>query len=325
MIPKKLKRGDEIRVISPALSLSIISKKIRELATKRLNELGFKLTFSTNSEEIDEFNSSSIKSRINDLHEAFSDNNVKGILTAIGGSNSNQILRYIDYEIIKSNPKVLCGYSDITALQNAIYTKTKLVTYSGPFFSTLGMAKGLDYTLGYFKKCVTSSRAFDVKPSRLWSDDSWYIDQERRKFIKSKGYLAINTGNAEGKIIGGNLCTFNLLQGTEYMPKLKDSILFIEDDDVTRAQVFDRDLQSLIHQPGFDGVKGILIGRFQKESKISDRTLTKIIKTKKELDTIPVLANIDFGHTTPHITYPIGGIAKLSAENRGIKLTIIKH
>lgn len=90
--------------------------------------------------------------RIKDLHEAFLDNNVKMILTAIGGYNSNQLLRYIDYDIIKNNPQIICGFSDITALLNAIYTKSGLVTYSGPHFSNFGMNKGLEYTIRYFNE-----------------------------------------------------------------------------------------------------------------------------------------------------------------------------
>ena len=145
MMPAKLKKGSKIRVISPSRSLSIISMENRDDAIKRLGEIGLSISFSENAEEFDEFNSSSIKSRVNDIHEAFSDSAVDGILTSIGGFNSNQLLRYLDYDLIQSNPKVLCGYSDITALSNAIYTKTGLVTYSGPHFSTFGMLKGLDY------------------------------------------------------------------------------------------------------------------------------------------------------------------------------------
>jgi muramoyltetrapeptide carboxypeptidase LdcA involved in peptidoglycan recycling len=325
MLPKRLKSGDEIRVISPAISLSAISKEIREIAINTLKNLELNITFSRNSEEIDEFKSSSIQSRIEDIHEAFKDRSVKAILTAIGGSNSNQLLRYLDYDLIKANPKIFCGYSDITAIGNAIYAKTKLVTYYGPNFSTFGMSKGLDYTTKYFKKCLSSSKPFAVNAADSWSDDNWLIDQEKRKFIKNDGYFRINSGTAEGKIIGGNLCTLNLLHGTEYMPKLKDSILFLEDDEVSNAQTFDRDLQSLIHQPGFKYVKGIAIGRFQKASNISTNKLIKIIKTKKELNNIPVIANIDFGHTTPQITFPIGGTVKLSAEDKNINLEIIKH
>lgn len=95
-------------------------------------------------------NSSSIQSRVEDLHNAFLDKNVKAILTCIGGFNVNQILEYIDYSIIKNNPKIICGFSDITALINAIFAKTGLVTYHGTHFSSFGFEKDIEYTNQYF-------------------------------------------------------------------------------------------------------------------------------------------------------------------------------
>jgi len=325
MIPNKLKKGDEIRVISPARSMAIIDKESRKTAIERLTNLGFKVTFSKNVEEKDEFNSSSIKSRVEDLHEAFRDKNVKGILTTIGGFNSNQLLKYLDFNLIKKNPKILCGFSDITALQNSILSKTGMITYYGPHFSSFAMKKGFDYTLECFKKCIIENKEINILPSKEWSDDAWYIDQDKRDFIKNNGYLVINEGSAEGTIIGGNLCTFNLLHGTEFMPSLKNSILFLEDDDVSNDVTFDRDLQSIIHQPGFSGVKGIVIGRFQKKSEVTNEKLIKIIKTKEELKNIPVIANADFGHTTPICTFPIGGKAIFMANKKEVSLKIIEH
>ncbi|MFA6420550.1 MAG: S66 peptidase family protein, partial [archaeon] len=291
MIPKKLSKGDEIRVISPALSMAIISDSTKKIANEWFRQNNLKLSFSKHVSEIDEFRSSSIELRLIDLHEAFLDKNVKAILPTIGGFNSNQLLKYIDYKLIKRNPKILCGYSDITALSNAIYAKTGLVSYSGPLYSTFGIKYGNEYTQENFKKCLMSEKKFKIEPSEKWSDDAWYIDQEKRDFIKNEGWNIINPGKAKGTIVGGNLCTFNLLQGTEFMPSLKNTILFIEDDADTNPVNFDRNLQSLIHQPGFNQVKAIIIGRFQKQSKISNETLKKILSTKKELQEIPIISN----------------------------------
>ncbi|MFZ3054774.1 MAG: S66 peptidase family protein [Minisyncoccales bacterium] len=323
--PQKLKKGDEIRVIAVSRSFSILSEEVIKIANERLSELGFKVTFGKYIMESDEFFSSSIESRIKDLHDAFLDKNVKAVFTVIGGYNANQILRYIDWDIIKNNPKIFCGFSDVTALNNSIYHKTGLVNYSGTHYSTFGQKLHFDYTLDYFKKCLLSEDEFSIVLSGDWSDDAWYENQEDRNLIKNKGYLVINEGEAEGTIIGGNLCTLNLLQGTEYFPNLSNSILFIEDDELTSSLTFDRDLQSLIHQPGFETVKGLVIGRFQKVSKVSDENLIKIIKTKKELNSIPVVANVDFGHTTPMITFPIGGEAKITVKNKETEIKIVRH
>ena len=326
--PSKLKVGDEIRVIAPARSLGIISDEIRKIANQRFGDLGLKLSFGKHVEEMDEFKSSSFKSRLKDLHQAFADNSIKAIITVIGGFNSNQLLDYIDWNLLKKNPKILCGYSDITVLNNAIYAKTGIVTYSGPHYSTFGMKNYFDHTLDYFKKCLFSNKPFEVLPSEYWTDDMWYQNQEKRKPIENKGFLAINQGNSSGTILASNLCTFNLLQGTKYFPPLKNSILFLEEDNLERnytAVGFDRNLQSLIHQKYFKGVKGVVIGRFQKESEISEDVIKKIIKSKKELEKIPVVANVDFGHTDPRITFPVGGIAEMSVKKSGIKIKIIKH
>jgi muramoyltetrapeptide carboxypeptidase LdcA involved in peptidoglycan recycling len=324
--PQKLKKGDEIRVIVSSSSFSLLSEETIKIANERLSELGLKVTFGKHIMETDEFLSSSIESRIEDLHEAFLDKNVKAIFTVLGGFNANQLLRYIDWDIIKKNPKIFCGYSDVTILNCSIFQKTGIVNYYGPHYSTFGQKLHFDYTLDYFKKCILLEEKFSINHSDDWSDDFWYKNQEDRNLIKNKGYLIINDGEAEGTIIGGNLCTFNLLQGTEYFPTLSsNTILFLEDDELSNPVTFDRDLQSLIYQPGFEMVKGLVIGRFQKVSNMSDENLIKIIKTKKELNGIPIIANVDFGHTDPKITFPIGGEAKIIVENSKIKIEIIKH
>lgn len=325
IIPEKLKKGDLVRIIAPACSLGIISKENREIANQRFEEMGLRLSFGKHVEKIDEFNSSSINSRIEDLHDAFADPEVKAIFPAIGGFNSNQLLRYIDWELIRNHSKVFCGYSDITALNNAIYAKTGLVNYSGPVYSTFAEKKNFEYTLETFKKCIFSDESFEVKHSDMWSDDSWYMDQEHRNLIRNEGSLVINEGIAEGVLLGGNLCTLNLLQGTEYMPSLEDSILFLEDDETSKIVDFDRNLQSLIHLLRFGGVKGIVIGRFQKASETTNELITKMIRMKRELDRIPVIANVDFGHTQSMITFPIGGTVKIEVAGSVANIAIVKH
>lgn len=325
IFPEKLKKGDKVVVIAPSDSLSFISEAVKLIANDRFAEMGLELSFGKNVNEVNEFDSSSIESRISDLHEAFADKSIKGVFVAFGGFNSNHLLRYIDWNIIQNNPKVFVGYSDITALQNAIYAKTGLVTYSGPLYSTFGQKLYFDYTLEYFKKCVLSEKEFDVLPSESWGDDGWFLDQEKRQLLKNDGWWVINEGSAQGSILGGNICTFNLLQGTEYLPDISDSILFLEDDSDSKAVNFDRDLQSIVHLPNFNKVRGIVIGRFQNTSAIKVEHLIKIIKSKKELDHVAILANVDFGHTNPMITFPIGGEIQLVVSNKKSVLKIVKH
>lgn len=330
VFPKKIGRGSHIRVISPARSFKLISEETRQIALAHFEELGIKVSYALRTDEMNEFVSSSIESRVVDLHEAFSDPTVDAILTAIGGFNSNTILDYVDYELIKKNPKILCGFSDITALCNAIHAKTGLVTYSGTHFSSFGMKKGFEYSLEYFKKCFFSEEPYEVIASKEWSDDAWFMDQEKREFIQNDGYWILNKGKeetVEGTIIGGNLCTLNLLQGTEYMPDLESNILFIEDNFMTKMDLmeFDRNLTSLLQQKSLKNLKALVIGRFQKDSVVVREKLQVIINNKKELKNISIIANVDFGHTTPLITFPLGGSAKLEWREDRYIISVIKH
>lgn len=328
MIPAKLKVGDEVRVIAPARSLAIISQEVRAIATERFTKLGLKLSFGKHVDECDDFKSTSIAARTEDLYNAFLDPNVKAVITVIGGFNCNQLLSDLDYELIRKNPKIFCGYSDITALQNAIFAKTGLVTYSGPHFSTFGMKERFDFSLNHFVRCLFESAPIELIASEFWSDDPWFAKQDERNFLPNGGYRVLRRGTAEGTILGGNLCTFNLLHGSSYMPKLENSVLFLEDDDAVghfTPMEFDRNLQSILHQPGAESILGLVIGRFQKKAGVTAELLNQIVASKNELRGKPVIAEVDFGHTDPLITFPIGGRVRIEAAVQGAKITILEH
>lgn len=328
IFPSKLKPGDEVRVIAPSRSLGVVSNVNKLLAIDALESLGVRVMFGQHVDEEDMMHSSSIESRIADLHNAFQDKNVKAILAVIGGSNSNQLLKYIDYDLIKKNPKIFCGFSDITALQNAIFHKTGLVTYSGPQFSSFAMKKGFEYTLDFFKKIVFEDEPIELTCSSLWSDDAWYIEQDNRLFHKNEGYWVIHPGIAKGTLIGGNISTILLLHGTPYLPLPENAILFLEADNITEGQgvwEFDRALQAILCQTYFSRVKAVVFGRFEEKFGMSLEKLKFIIDSKPELQSIPIIANADFGHTTPIFTFPIGGMCHLHAEGSGNVKLILEH
>jgi len=323
IVPDCLKAGDKVMVIAPARGIKIIGQDCREIARERLEKLGLEVVFAPNTtdENWDYTGSASVEKRVADIHTAFTDKSVKAILTMIGGFNSNQLIRHLDYDLIKNNPKIFCGFSDITALHGAIRAQTGLETYYGPHFSSLGMKYGCDYTLAHFIKMLVEGEVDEVTPSEIWSDDLWFLDQEKREFEANEGYWNIQSGTAEGEINGGNLCTFNLLLGTEYRPAFKkDTILFVEDTESCGLVEFERNLQALIYQPDFGNVKGLVIGRFQKGSKVDRAGLEYILSTKPELKGMPILANVDFGHSAPLLTIPLGGTAKLENDKLTIKL-----
>ncbi len=231
-------------------------------------------------------------------------------MACIGGFNANEILPYLDYELIKANPKILCGYSDITALLNAVHAKTGLVTYHAPHLAAFGFLNEREYTEKYFSECMMSDNSIAVTPSET-----------------AQGYTTIQEGKCEGEIIGGNLCTLNLLQGTPYMPDIKNKVLFLEDDNIMGDYFvceFDRNLQSLLQISGADTIKGIVFGRFDESCKMTEDVVKAIIKDKVSLD-IPIVFGVDFGHVFPMVSFPIGGKVGLSANNSGIDIQITEH
>lgn len=314
IIPERLKKGDKIMIVAPARGLKLIGADCRQIAEERLADLGLKVEFAPNTtdENFDLTGSASVEKRVVDLMTAFADKSVKAVLTVIGGFNSNQMVRYLDYDVIRQNPKIFMGFSDITALHAAIYAQTGLVTYYGPHYSSLGMKKGCEYTLENMVKALFEGGKREILPSAEWSDDLWFLDQDKRKFVKNDGWWQIQGGEAKGTIIGGNLCTFNLHLGTSYRPKFeKDTILFLEDDEESKLVNFERNLQALINQDDFKNVKGLVIGRFQNASKVTREGLEFILKNKPALKNMPIIADVDMGHTTPINTIPLGGYAEI--------------
>ena len=212
------------------------------------------------------------------------------------------MLDYLDYDLIKSNPKVFCGFSDFTALNNGIYAKTGLITYSGPFFGSFAY-DNIEYMIEYFKKMICSNNEVSINDKKM---------------------VSLQCGESEGVVIGGNLSTINLLFGTEYMPSLKNSIIFLENDSDTINSddlTFRRIFQSLIHQNNFKYIKGIVFGDFQKpednnNSYVNIEKIKYIIELHEEkLKNIPIICNANFGHTQPIFTFSIGGKANIISED----------
>ncbi|KAI8894443.1 muramoyltetrapeptide carboxypeptidase [Globomyces pollinis-pini] len=309
--------------------MCMISDSVAKIATERLEEMGFKVTFGKNVSNScpNQVQSSPIEDRIEDLHDAFKDQTVQGILTVIGGFNSDQIISKIDYDLIRSNPKVFCGYSDITTLSNAFLAKAGLVTFSGPHWSSFGMELGLEYTIQEFTGRLMKSKPDEwetIQPSLRWRDDPWYMDQKMVNVFDNEGHQIIRQGTGEGLIIGGNLITTCHLAGTPYLLIPESFILFAEDTFEETMVNFDQQLQHLLLIPGFkEGLKGIVIGRFQMGSNMNAEKISKIISIKSEIaSNIPIIYGCDFGHTSPHTVVPIGGFCRLQLSNTTKKIEV---
>ena len=308
---KKLKKGDHIRVVSPSSSIqSIGGFDANVRAKEKLEELSFNVSFSSNYFEHDLFDSASIASRVEDLHEAFLDPSVDAILATIGGFNCNELLPYLNYDLIAQNPKIICGYSDTTALLNAIYAKTGIQTYMGPSYSSFKMKEGQEYQSQSWLKAVTQDD-YDLVPSKEWSSDPWYDPTQPRHFMPTE-WKVYNAGKASGTIIGGNLSTFSLLRGTPYAPQAENYILFVEEAEGYPPEHFLREFAALLQ--AYPNPQAVIIGRFPKECEMTEEILLAILDKHPLLKTIPVLYDVDFAHTQPLFTITIGGQVTLDTE-----------
>lgn len=309
MIPARILPGDEIRVIAPSRSLSVIWPVMYDGAVEYWKERGHHVTFGRRSRELEDFMSPSIDAKVDDIHEAFADPQVKMVISCIGGFNCNHILPSLDYNLIARNPKILCGYSDVTALLNAVHAKTGLVTYHGPHFSTFGLDKDREYTWRAFNDCLMRAESVQVVPSAAAGE-----------------YTVLQPGCCEGPIIGGNLCTLNLLQGTPYMPDLRGKVLFLEDDNIMGEYFcyeFARNLASLLQCKGAEEIAGIVFGRFEESCGMTADVMRRIIRGVAP-ENIPIIFGADFGHVFPMITFPIGGRVRVEAGERAA-ITLLEH
>lgn len=322
LYPSPLQSGDTVMVIAPSSPSTYIRENVMQTAKQRFDDLGLHAVFAPNFHS-DLFISTpeSIQNRVDDIHTAFADKTVKGIFTILGGHHCNQLLDLLDFDLIKNNPKVFCGFSDITALNNAILSQTGLVTFCGPHYSSFGMLHGFEFTMDAFKKAIMHEDDFDISVSTEWSDDPWYRDQENRTFIKNAGAVVMHDGTAHGHLIGGNLSTFALLQGTKYMPSdFDDIILFIEDDSESSEDTFIRQLNGVLMQDFANKIRGILVGRFQKETNPNTLTIYQTIQNR--MPNVPVIMDLDFGHTTPLLTIPTGAWCEINASDNNFEITI---
>jgi len=322
ILPKRLKKGDQVRVIAPAESFSKkFGESLRRRGIERLNELGLEVSFGKYVDEPGPFKSASREHRLEDLHEAFEDDAVHAILSANGGSSANQLLKYIDYELIKKKPKIFCGLSDITELTSAIYTKTNLVTYYGPHFTMLGASDHLGHVLKNMKKMFFSEAAFEVQNSDYYLNSEW--EKER---ILNEGFWTLNEGETEGICIGGNMLTMNFLLGYDYVPDLAGKILFLEENKVIDYRGIQKELQQILDHPQAGQIKGIIISRFQRESQMSRELLEIMVNSKEVLKNVPVVGNANCSHTIPMSTFPFGGKIRFEAKaGDRVKIEILEH
>lgn len=299
IIPDKIKIGDTIGVTAP--SNPIIGDNIQEIeeAKKIVEGKGFKVKFSKNLFSNTNRYSSTAQEKAEDINEMFKDKEVKMIWFAKGGANSNSVFEYLDYEIIRNNPKIICGYSDITSITNIITAKTGLVTFSGTNFKTIAT----DITDYSFKEAL-----------KRFVDGSLEIGKENEK------YLTIQEGVVEGELIGGNLNLLHGLVSGKYKVDFTDKIVFMEELGIeTDPALANNFLYYMKQNNVFDKIKGLWIGNYEHDSEIElEKIVMDVLENKYRF---PIIKSNNFGHIENKTVIPIGTKARIdTSKERKIEL-----
>lgn len=284
MLPNKIQKGDTIGVIAPSNSIQEDDKVYIDASSKLFENLGYKIAFGEHVYSNSLGYSASAKEKAEDINEMFSNKNVKAIFCVKGGCNSNSVFDYLDYDLIKNNPKILCGFSDSTSLTNVITLKTGLVTFNGPTFKSL-TSWDTDYG---FKEVI---KRFIMQDLSLGTIDDKYI--------------SIHEGRASGKLIGGNLSLISQMVCGKYSLNFTDKILFIEDLGYESEPVRISSYLYHMKQNGvFGKICGLWIGNYKHNSNYS---LEKIVLDTLENDiNFPIIKSNNFGHIDKKTVIPIG-------------------
>ncbi len=292
MIPERLKKGDTIGVIAPSDSIDQDDIKFIEESSNLFKSLGFNIKFGEFVSSHSLGYSASPLEKAKDIHSMFADSTVKAIFAVKGGENSNTVFDYLDYELIKNNPKIFCGFSDSTSITNVITAQTGLVTFSGATFKSLTSWE-TDYA---FKEVVKR-----------------FIDKDLSLGIPEDDFETLLSGTATGKLIGGNLSLLCQMISGKYSLDFTDKILFIEElgfeTSPTRISSY---LYTMKQNGVFDKIKGLWIGNYEHAS---GYTLEQIV-----FDTIgnsfkfPIIKSNNFGHIDKKTVIPIGTLAKIDTS-----------
>lgn len=299
--PNKIKIGDIIGVVAP--SDPIIGNNVEEMekAKNIIEKLGYKVKYANNLFSNTNKYSSTAKEKADDINDMFRDPEIKMIWCAKGGENSNSTFEYIDYDLIKENPKIICGYSDITSLTNIITQKTNLITFSGTNFKTIATDE-TDYSLNEVLK--------------RFSEGSLEFGDEQDK------YITVREGKAEGRLIGGNLSLIRGLVAGKYSINFKNKILFLEELGFeTGPALISNFLYYMKQNDVFKEINGIWLGNYTHESQIKIEEV--LIDVLRDECTFPIIKTENFGHIERKTVIPIGAMAQIDTS-KNIKIKLIE-
>lgn len=296
--PRRLSEGDTVGLLSPA---SIIPERNRyPEIIETIRDLGFSVKVGENALNTRGYFAGTDAERADDLNNFFKDPGVDAIIAFRGGWGSNRILSLIDFETIRENPKPLIGFSDITTLLLAIHAKTGLVTFHGP----VGKSEWTEFTVSCFKNVLMNAAPEPLK--------------NRNKKVPLN---TIRSGNASGRLLGGNLSVLTSMLGSDYLPDWEESILFVEDvgEDVYRI---DRMLTQLQLNGILEKLNGFIFGRCTdcRKSNNFSLSLEQILEDHIRPIGIPAFYGSMIGHLDDVFTLPLGIKAKMNSNTGTITL-----
>ena len=299
--PKRLKLGDTIGVVAPGSPTT--EEKVEKVYNK-LTKMGFKVVMGKSCYSKYGYLAGRDEIRAEDLNNMFGDKEINGIICLRGGYGTIRILDLLDYSLIRKNPKVFVGYSDITALHIAINKLSNLVTFHGPMAASDLIGHISEFSLNSLYNSI--------------------LNEQFNPFIENplEELKAINGGVAEGEIIGGNLSLIASTIGTPYEIDTKGKILFIEEIGEEPYRI-DRMLTQLRLSNKLQEVEGIILGNFNNcspEDPDMSLTLEEVIDNIIKPLNKPTLLNLQAGHCEPTITIPFGVKARLDADRKQITI-----
>ena len=295
--PKKLNKKDVIGIISPASSPDELSRI--QTGVKYLESLGYQVKVGANVGKNHGYLAGTDQERVDDIHSMFKDKNIKAIFTLRGGYGAFRLLDKIDYRVVKNNPKIFVGYSEITSLQMAFFEKAGLLTFAGPMVAVDFYDEVSPYTNELFWATITSNKKLGkIK----------YPENQKTPYLQK--------GVASGRLIGGNLAVFAHLLGTPYFPNLTGKILMVEDIGELPYRV-DRMLNQLRLSGSFKKIKGIILGRFvdchEHDPNKKTLTLGEVISEYIGNIKVPSIYTFPHGHIKDFVTIPFGLKVNLNA------------
>ncbi|MGD1043817.1 MAG: LD-carboxypeptidase [Bacteroidota bacterium] len=304
--PSRLHKGSIIGLVAPASTPST-EEKI-EKGAAYLEQVGYRVKFGEHIRKLHGYLAGTDEERVADFNNMVRDEDVKAIFTIRGGYGTPRMLQMIDYRSLKQNPKIIVGYSDITALQLAIFCKIGLVTFSGPMTGT-DMWKDFDpYTEEHFWRLLTSVKKIGELKNPI---------DEPLKILRH--------GKAHGRLLGGNLSLIACLMGTPFLPKMRSSILFLEDVEEAPYRV-DRMLAQLFNAGVLHGLAGLVFGKFTdctpSDPKEPHLTIEQVLEEYSAKIDCPVITNLQYGHIQQKLTIPIGLQATLDTMRN--RITVVE-